>query len=66
MTKELGPKIRPCVIADIVGLQTNIANLVRIALEVDIGIAATLKIVKGEARHAAPGLIPKMFDGGVS
>jgi hypothetical protein len=35
-------------------------------LEVDIGIAATLKIVKGEARHAAPGLIPKMFDGGVS
>ena len=66
LTEELGAKIRSRVIPNIIGLQTDIADLLGVALQVDIGITTTLKIVKGEARHAAPGLGPKMFDGGVS
>ena len=62
--EELGLEIGALVVADVVGAQLDLADVGGVAVEIDLGVAATLEVFEGKFRHALACLFAEVLDGG--
>ena len=61
--EEFGLLVGSRVVADVVGLELDVANVRGVALAIDVRIAAAFKVVEGESRHASFGPVAEVLDG---